>query len=120
MPLKFDLLNETFECPVCGHPNLISVTTCEKCKTIFPDKKPLGGNMELSVEVTETKEKKNVRKLIRSLPEKYRKEEKPKTRDEVIRDFQMVPGITKEVAEKLYDVSGIKSLSELIWFMLSN
>ncbi|MEM3445080.1 MAG: zinc finger Ran-binding domain-containing protein [Thermoplasmata archaeon] len=119
MPLKFDLLNETFECPVCGYMNHISAKLCEKCKTIFPDKKPLGGNMELNVEIKETKGK-NVRRLIRSLPEKYKKELKPKTRDEVIRDFQMVPGITKEIAEKLYDVSGIHSLSELIYSMLSN
>ncbi|MCX8173604.1 MAG: hypothetical protein N3F63_03220 [Thermoplasmata archaeon] len=120
MPLKIDLLNETFECPVCGHPNHISAKTCEKCKTLFPDKKPLGGNMELGVEVKDTEKKKNVRKLIRSLPDNYKKDRKPKTREEVIREFQMVPGITKEVAEKLYDASGIRSLSDLIYSMLSN
>lgn len=120
MPLKFDILNETFECPVCGHPNHISAKNCERCKTIFPDKKPLGGNMELSVEIKDTEEKKNVRKLIRSLPDNYKRERKPRTRDEVLRDFQTVPGITKEIAIKLYDVSGIHSLSDLIYSMLSN
>ncbi|MGC9060638.1 MAG: hypothetical protein ACP5JR_05340, partial [Thermoplasmata archaeon] len=118
MPLKFDILNETFECPVCGHLNHISAKECEKCKTIFPDKKPLGGNMALNVEVKE--QKKNVRQIIRRLPEKYRKEMKAKSREEVIREFQMVPGITKEIAEKLYDVSGIHSLSDLLYSMLTN
>ncbi|MGC8912531.1 MAG: hypothetical protein ACP5LE_01155 [Thermoplasmata archaeon] len=118
MPLKFDILNETFECPVCGHLNHISAKECEKCKTLFPDKKPLGGNMALNVEVKE--QKKNVRQIIRRLPEKYRKEMKAKSREEVIREFQMVPGITKEIAEKLYDVSGIHSLSDLLYSMLTN
>jgi|GEM_PF-3448547 len=119
MPLKIDILNETFECPVCGHRNHISATVCEKCQTKFPEKKPLGGNMNLSVEVKEPTEKRNVRKLIRSLPDNYRKDKKVKSREEVIAEFQMVPGITKEVAERVYN-AGIHTLSDLIYSMLSN
>jgi len=117
MPLKFDLVDETFECPVCGYKNHISAKACEKCKTIFPERKPLGGNMELKVDVKE--EKRNVRSLIRSLPENYRKEVKARTKEEVIKELQLAPGITKENAERLYEL-GIHSLADLIYSMFVN
>jgi hypothetical protein len=68
--------------------------------------------MQIDIKKEEEKPKKVLK--IKKLSNKF---EKPLTKEEVIEQFLLVPGITKEYAELLYD-NGITSLSELFYNVL--
>ncbi|MGC8725495.1 MAG: hypothetical protein ACP5RS_02840 [Thermoplasmata archaeon] len=68
--------------------------------------------MQIDIKKDEEKPKKVLK--IKKLSNKF---EKPLTREEVIEQFLLVPGITKDYAELLYD-NGITSLSELFYNVL--
>ena len=109
---NIDFETGTLKCPVCGTINNINSTSCSNCKTIFPEGILGSRSVKLNVDLKDKPKKKlKIKKLKEPL-------KIVKTREEIIADFMLVPGISYEDAKKAYNI-GLRSLSELFYNVMS-
>lgn len=122
--LKIDESRGTYECPICGTNNPLNKHICEKCKTVFPPEIFGQTNGSAPVSSSDTSKKsltKTVDLKIKkfSFPSGDKKREK--TREECIKEFMLLPMITREIAENFYDDEKFKfrSISDIIYNVLN-
>ena len=122
--LKIDESRGTYECPICGTNNPLNKHICEKCKTAFPEEIFGQTNSSAPVSNSDTTKKslpKTVDLKIKKFNLATTDKKREKTREECIKEFMLLPMITREMAENFYDNEKFKfrSISDIIYNVLN-
>lgn len=97
-------------CGVCGHATPIGEVMCQRCGTLFPERE-----MECQVCGEKYDSIVAVCPSCGGTPDEEFQDDM--ARQEAVQRFQLIPGVTEDMADKLYD-KGIRSFADLIGMSL--